>query len=133
SPMMCAKLLKAKQEGAGTGGCTAWLDRRFDSLKERFQRRLHGTRKYRPVTILVLAGVIAATGLLYPTSQRELAPEEDQGILFTLVKTPQYANLDYLEDATQQLYKAYSTVPEKEHVFTINGMGDVHQAFAGLL
>jgi multidrug efflux pump len=133
SPMMCSKLLKAQKAGERPGGLTGWLDRRFDSLKNRYQRRLHGTFKYRPVTLLVLLGVMAATGLLYMTSQRELAPEEDQGILFTLVKTPQYANLDYLEDATLQLYGAYSTVPEKEHVFTINGMGDVHQAFAGLL
>jgi len=85
------------------------------------------------VTLLVLAGVLAATGLMYMTTQKELAPEEDQGILFTLVKTPQYANLDYLENATQQLYQVYSSVPEKEHVFTINGLGDVHQAFAGIL
>ena len=56
--------------------------------------------------MLVLAGVIAGTGLMYMTTQRQLAPEEDQGILFTLVKTPQYANLDYLEDATDQLYGA---------------------------
>jgi multidrug efflux pump len=129
--MMCAKLLKSKH--AGGGWLTDWLDRRFEGLKQRYQRRLHSTLKYRPVTILVLAGVIAGTGLLYMTTQRELAPEEDQGILFTLVKTPQYANLDYLEDATQQLYNAYSSVPEKEHVFTINGMGDVHQGFSGIL
>ena len=133
SPMMCSKLLKAKREGEGGGGLTGWLDRRFEGLKRRYQRRLHGTLNYRPVTILVLAGVIAATGLMYMTTQRELAPEEDQGILFTLVKTPQYANLDYLEDATQQLYDAYSSVPEKEHVFTINGMGNVHQGFSGIL
>ena len=132
SPMMCSKLLKAKREGGG-GGLTGWLDRRFEGLKRRYQRRLHGTLNYRPVTILVLAGVVAATGLMYMTTQRELAPEEDQGILFTLVKTPQYANLDYLEDATQQLYDAYSSVPEKEHVFTINGMGNVHQGFSGIL
>jgi len=132
SPMMCSKLLKNKREGGG-GGLTAWLDRRFESLKQRYQRRLHRTLNYRPVTILVLAGVVAATGLMYMTTQRELAPEEDQGILFTLVKTPQYANLDYLEDATQQLYDAYSSVPEKEHVFTINGMGNVHQGFSGIL
>jgi multidrug efflux pump len=132
SPMMCSKLLKPKAAG-GPGGLTAWLDRRFDSLKGRYQRRLRSTLKFRPVVILVLLGVMAATGLLYVTTQRELAPEEDQGILFTLVKTPQYANLDYLEDATQQLYRAYSSVPEKEHVFTINGMGDVHQGFAGIL
>ncbi|MGV1013876.1 MAG: multidrug efflux RND transporter permease subunit [Methyloceanibacter sp.] len=132
SPMMCSKLLKMKQEG-GEGRLTAWLDRRFENLKQRYQRRLHGTLNYRPVTILVLAGVIAGTGLMYMTTQRELAPEEDQGILFTLVKTPQYANLDYLEDATQQLYQVFNTIPEKEHVFAINGMGNVHQGFIGIL
>ena len=132
SPMMCSKLLRAKKEG-GEGRLAAWLDRRFESLKQRYQRRLHGTLNYRPVTMLMLAGLIAGTGLMYMTTKRELAPEEDQGILFSIVKTPQYANLDYLEDATQQLYKVYSSVAEKEHVFTINGMPDVHQGFAGLL
>jgi hydrophobe/amphiphile efflux-1 (HAE1) family protein len=131
SPMMCSKLLRSEE--GGENRFTAWLDRRFDGLKSRYQRRLHGTLKYRPVTILVLAGVIVGTGLLYTTTQRELAPEEDQGILFTLVKTPQYGNLDYVEDATDQLYRVYSSVPEKEHVFTINGMPDVHQAFSGML
>jgi multidrug efflux pump len=132
SPMMCSRLLKA-HNGKGGGGFTGWLDRRFDTLKARYQRRLGRTLKYRPVTILVLIGVMAATGLMYMTTQKELAPEEDQGILFTLVKTPQYANLDYLENATNKLYQVYSTVPEKEHVFTINGFPDVHQAFAGIL
>jgi multidrug efflux pump len=76
---------------------------------------------------------MVATGIMYLTSQKELAPEEDQGILFNIVKTPQTANLDYLEQATAQLGKVFETVPEKEHVFTINGLGDVHQAFAGIL
>ena len=131
SPMMCSKLLRP--HAGKSGGLTGWLDRRFDSLKNRYQRRLHGTLNYRPVTIMVLLGLMAGSVLMYMTTQRELAPEEDQGILFTLVKTPQYANLDYLEDATLRLYRAYSTVPEKEHVFTINGMGNVHQGFAGIL
>ncbi|HYH71388.1 MAG TPA: efflux RND transporter permease subunit [Methyloceanibacter sp.] len=131
SPMMCSLLLKP--HAGQSGGLTGWLDRRFEGLKNRYQRRLHGTMNYRPVTILVLAGVIAGTGLMYMTTQRELAPEEDQGILFSIVKTPQYANLDYLEDATSQLNRAFSSVPEKEHVFAINGMGNVHQGFVGLL
>ena len=86
-----------------------------------------------PVTILVLVAVMAATAIMYMTSQSELAPEEDQGILFNIVKTPQPANLDYLEQATAQLGKVFETVPEKEHVFTINGLTDVHQAFSGIL
>jgi len=132
SPMMCSKLFKAESEH-DQGWFTRRLDRMFEGLKRRYQRRLGRTLNYRPVTLLVLAGVMAATGLLYMTTQRELAPEEDQGILFTLVKTPQYANLDYLEESTQQLNQIFSAVPEKEHVFAINGMGDVHQGFAGVL
>ncbi len=86
------------------------------------------------MTLLVLVGVIAATGLMYATAQKELAPEEDQGILFNLVKTPPATNLDYLEQVTDHLNKVFKTVPEKEHVFAINGMGgDVHQAFTGIL
>ncbi len=131
SPMMCSKLLRP--HSAKEGGLTGWLDRRFESLKDRYRRRLHRTLNYRPVTILVLAGLIAGSALMYLTTQRELAPEEDQGILFTLVKTPQYGNLDYIEDATTRLYNVYSSVAEKEHVFTINGFPDVHQAFSGLL
>ena len=52
------------------------------------------------MTLLVLVAVMAATGIVYMTTQSELAPEEDQGILFNIVKAPQTANLDCLEQAT---------------------------------
>jgi hydrophobe/amphiphile efflux-1 (HAE1) family protein len=131
SPMMCSKLLKHDTSG---GRFTRFLDRLFEGLKNRYQRRLHGSLEYRPVTLLVLAGVIAGTGLIYTTTQSELAPEEDQGILFNIVKTPQSGNIDYTEDVSAELYKVFSKVPEKAHVFAINGMGNnVHQAFAGML
>ena len=133
SPMMCSKLLPSESGQDKEGWLARRLDRLFEALKRRYQRRLHRTLNWRPVTLLVLAGIIAATGLMYTTTPRELAPEEDQGILFTLVKTPQYANLDYLEAATDQVYHVFNTVPEKEHVFAINGMGNVHQAFVGIL
>jgi multidrug efflux pump len=133
SPMMCSKLLKAENEHSRPGWLTRKLDALFEGLKNRYQRRLHRTLNFRPVTVLVLVGVVAATGLMYMTTQKALAPEEDQGILFSIVKTPQYANLDYLEAATGQLNEVFGTLPEKEHVFAINGMGDVHMGFAGVL
>ena len=132
SPMMASKLLKGGHSGGGR--FVRFLDRTFDRMRERYQRRLHRTLNYRPVTLLILAGVMAGTAIMYMTSQSELAPEEDQGILFNIVKTPQTANLDYLEQSTSELNKIFATVPEKEHVFIINGMGNnVHQAIAGIL
>jgi len=131
SPMMCSKLLSSE---VSSGRFVRFLDRTFDRLKHRYQRRLGRTLNYRPVTILVLVGVVIATGLMYVTAQQELAPEEDQGILFNLVKTPPATNIDYTEQVTDHLYQVFNKMPEKEHVFAINGMGgDVHQAFAGIL
>jgi hydrophobe/amphiphile efflux-1 (HAE1) family protein len=131
SPMMCSKLLSAE---LSSGRFVKFLDRSFERLKHRYQRRLNRTLNYRPVTVLVLVGVIVATGLMYATAQQELAPEEDQGIIFNMVKTPPSANIDYLEQVTDHLYQVFKTVPEKEHVFAISGMGgDVHTAFSGIL
>src|SRR5690606_38927037 len=130
SPMMCSKLLKPTSE---QGRFVRFLDRLFDRLKDRFQHRLHRTLEFRAMTVLILVAVMAMTALLYVTTPQELAPEEDQGIVFTVVKTPQYANLDYMEQATGYLYRVFESVPEQAHVFTINGSGGVHQAFAGML
>ena len=131
SPMMCSKLLTSE---VSAGRLVRFLDRMFEGLKNRYQRRLTRSLNYRPVTVLVLIGVIGMTGFMYVTAQKELAPEEDQGILFNLVKTPPAGNIDYIEQVTGHLYDVFKTVPEKEHVFAINGMsGDVHQGFAGIL
>jgi len=131
SPMMASKLLRPRHS---TTGFNRFLDRTFDRLRGRYERRLNRTLNHRPVTLLILAGVVAATGIMYVTTQKELAPEEDQGILFNIIKTPQAANLDYLEQATTELGKVFETVPEKDHVFIINGMGNnVHQAIGGIL
>jgi multidrug efflux pump len=131
TPMMCSVLLRPPVEGHG--GLAARLDRIFEALRRRYENRLHKTLNFRAMTMLVLVGVLALTGIMYASTPKELAPEEDQGILFLLVKTPQYANLDYLEQTTDNLYKILDDIPEKSHVFTINGSGGVHQAFVGLL
>ena len=104
SPMMCSKLLSSELH---TGRFVKFLDRTFERLKHRYQRRLGRTLNYRPVTLLVLVGVIATTVLMYATAQKELAPEEDQGILFNLIKTPPAANIDYLEQVNDHLYDVF--------------------------
>jgi hydrophobe/amphiphile efflux-1 (HAE1) family protein len=131
SPMMCSKLLKPPaHEGAGF---TGFLDRMFDRLRQRYERRLHRTLNFRALTVLVLTGVLALTAIMYMTTPRELAPEEDQGVLFSMVKTPQYGNLNYVEEATNKLYEQTKQLAEASHLFVINGYPGIHQAFAGVL
>jgi multidrug efflux pump len=131
SPMMCSLLLKPPAPDAR--GFPALLDRIFDALRRAYQSRLHKTLNFRALTVLILCGVLGLTALLFITTPTELAPEEDQGVIFALVKSPQYANLDYLEKATAQVQTSSDKIPEKEHTFLINGSGGVHQGFGGLL
>lgn len=130
SPMMCSKLLKSEKAEAGLA---QFLDRQFDRLKRFYERVLTRTLNFRALTVVVLIGVVALTAILYLSTPQELAPEEDQGILFTVIKTPQYANLDYLEHTTRRLYEVFTTIPEEQHVFTINGSAGVNEGFAGIL
>ena len=132
SPMMCSKLLKA-HSAQGQGRFAAFLDRMFEGLRKRYERRLHRSLEFRSLSVLILVGVLAITAIMYQSTPRELAPEEDQGFIISIVKTPQYANLDYLENMTGKLQAEIATIPEAGHVFAINGSGGVRQAFAGLI
>ncbi len=132
TPMMCSVLLKPHPPGGATG-FVAFLDRLFERLRIRYERRLHKTLNFRAMTILILTGVLALTGIMYMSTPKELAPEEDQGFLLHLVKTPQYANLDYLEATTNKLAAELETLPEKDHAFAINGLGGARNAFVGMI
>ena len=130
SPMMCSKLLR---HDMGEHSFGRFVDRTFERLRNAYQRRLHSTLNFRALTLLILAGVLALAGVMYASTPRELAPEEDQGILLSLIKTPQVGNLDYTEKATQQLYGQARSVPELLHTFVINGFPSVRAGFAGLI
>ena len=102
SPMMCSKLLSREKS---EGWFARTLDRAFLSLRRAYKRRLHSSLNFRALTILILVGVLALTAVMYASTPRELAPEEDQGILLSLVKAPQVGNLDYTEQATTRLVR----------------------------
>jgi len=70
---------------------------------------------------------------MYASTPRELAPEEDPGLLPSLNKAPQVGNLDYTEQATERVNTEVREVPEVSHVFMINGFPNVRAAFAGFL
>ncbi|MGB8277337.1 MAG: multidrug efflux RND transporter permease subunit [Methylovirgula sp.] len=131
SPMMCSRLLKPPQQHGG--GFAAFLDRMFDGLRRLYMRRLHKTLNFRAVTVLILVGVLALTAVMFLSTPKELAPEEDQGAIFALIKAPQYSNLDYMEQMTGKFTQAADTIAEKDHVFVINGYNGVHQGLAGLI
>ena len=60
-------------------------------------------------------------------------PGGGSGLSDHVIKAPQLANRDYVEQATQRLYSEARTAPELAHVFLVNGYPNVRSGFVGLL
>ncbi|MCG5238265.1 multidrug efflux RND transporter permease subunit [Azospirillum doebereinerae] len=130
SPMMCSVILK----GTGSQGrFAAFLDRQFDRLAGWYIRRLTGMLDYRAATLLFAFGILLSVGYLFANTMSELAPEEDQGILFGISKGPQSANLDYIDSFGKQIDETFKSFPETDTRFVLTGMPTLNQGFAGMI
>ncbi len=130
SPMMCSRLLRHEENPTGLAHR---LDLIFDRLKLRYQRALHGTLNTRPVVLVFAVLVLGLIPVLLKFTESELAPEEDQGIIFMMASAPQTANLDYLNAYTDQFLEIFQAFPEYYSWFQINGFNGVQSGIGGFL
>ncbi|MCY1342642.1 Efflux pump membrane transporter BepE [compost metagenome] len=130
SPMMCSKLLRHDENPTGLAHR---LDMIFERLKQRYQRALHGTLNTRPVVVVFAVIVLCLIPVLLKFTKSELAPDEDQGIVFIMSKAPQPTNLDYLNAYTQQFVEIFKAFPEYFSSFQINGFDGVQSGIGGFL
>ena len=66
--------------------------------------------------------------------ESELAPEEDQGVIFTFSKAPDHASLDYLNKYTAPYIDIFRQFEDEyESSFMANGFGGPTLSFAGML
>ena len=116
SPMMGAKLLRAGDTERGFAG---WINRRFDSVRRLYGRALASTLRYRPVVLVLWAIVAALTVPFYLFSQRELAPAEDQGVVFSILQAAPNATIDQTKLFATEVHDVYRSFPETESIFQI--------------
>ena len=116
SPMMGSKLLRAGDTERGFAG---WVNRRFEGVRRRYSRTLAGTLRYRPVVLALWAIVAALTVPFYMFSQRELAPAEDQGIIFGIVQASANSTIDQTKLFTKEIHDVYRSFPESESIFQL--------------
>ncbi|MCK5858866.1 efflux RND transporter permease subunit [Abyssibacter sp.] len=122
SPMMCAKLLKANN-GNDQSGFAGFLDRQFTKLENGYERRLHGALNTVPV-ILVFGGVVLISCyFLFVSANSELAPEEDQGIVFMLSTGAPNSTIDQTTMWTEYMAGKIRENESVENIFQINGVG----------
>jgi multidrug efflux pump len=120
SPMLGSKLLRAGDTEKGFAGM---INRHFESFKNFYLRLLSGTLQYRPVVFVLWAVVAALMVPFYMFSQRELAPSEDQGVVFGVIQSSANSTLDQTNLFTQEVYDVYHSFPESQSIFQITNPG----------
>lgn len=133
SPMLSSKVLKPTKEY----GFEHFIEHRFSELRGFYDRILHGSLNFVPVTMLFAIVVFGSIYFLFSTSKSELAPQEDQGIIFNAGTGGPTITPDRLVDYGQQILKIFDKCPQKKSTFMMTGVSvgsgsDTNSLVAGM-
>ena len=117
SPMMSSKMLR---EGDAERGFAGWINRQFDRLRNSYVRVLGVAvaNRWPVIAFCSVIGLLWAPFLMF--SKSELAPTEDQGFIFGIVKAPGNATLDQVTLFSDEINKAFKSAPEVANTFQIS-------------
>jgi multidrug efflux pump len=127
SPMMSRYLLTP---GMGERGLAGKISRDFLRLRALYGRLLDATLDARPAVYTVWVVVSLLTIPMYLMSPRELAPTEDEGVIFGIIDASADATVDQTSRFTAAVNQAYLSVPETEFTFQITRP---NSGFAGMV
>lgn len=130
SPMMSSKVLRHAEEKDGHRTFAMRVDGVLDALRRGYRRALTGSLNDRPTTIIFALLVLAAIPFLFHFVDSELAPEEDQGALLSIVQGPATGNIDYLSTYSGQFGDQVLKIPEVKSFFALNGVPAGNNAFS---
>ncbi len=116
SPMMSSRLLIP---GIEEHGFAAKIAHGFQSLRTRYSRWLDVTLDSRPAVYLVWIVISALTIPMFNMSAKELAPSEDQGVIFGIVEASANSTLDQTSHFAAAANEIFLAVPETDFTFQL--------------
>lgn len=113
SPMLGSRWLKSHKK------VKAPLGPVFDRFQNYYSRTLTGSLQNRPAVYLFWIVIAILACVMYVMSPTELAPEEDQGIIFGITEAPANSTIDQSVFYVNQANDAYQTVEENDFTFLL--------------
>ena len=117
SPMMAGRLLKSAADEEK--GFTGWVNHRFDALRNSYGRVLDSTLAHRPAVYMVWLVITALTPLMFMFSPAELAPAEDQGVIFGILTSAANATSDQKAISGKAAEEAFLSTKEVNFSFQL--------------
>mgnify|MGYP001557378255 CR=1 FL=1 len=128
SPMMSAYLLKDHEHEEE--GLSGRINHIFDGIRTRYEKIVGASLGWVPVTI---TAAFLLTLLIVPFvmfAQQELAPKEDQGVVFSILQAAPTSTIDQNQIYAEQVQKMFTSVPEYENSFQLTTPAG---GFAGII
>jgi multidrug efflux pump len=116
SPMMSSRLLKP---GMSERGLAGKISHYFDRFRAFYGRLLDGTLSNRPAVYMVWILVSLLAIPMFIMSPRELAPTEDQGVIFGILDASADATLDQTSVFAEAVNRTYFSFPETQFTFQL--------------
>ncbi|MCL4526243.1 MAG: efflux RND transporter permease subunit [Gammaproteobacteria bacterium] len=133
SPMLSSKILKA----SSAHGFAHFIDTRYEELRRLYDRLLGGSLNFVPVTLLFAAVIFVSIYFLFTTSRQELAPQEDQGIIFNMGTGAPNITPELLRKYGMKIVHELDRYPETKASFMVTGIsvgsgGGTNSLIAGM-
>jgi multidrug efflux pump len=116
SPMMASRMLKP---GLSERGLSGKIARGFERLRAFYGRLLDVTLNARPAVYTVWITLSLLTVPMFILSAKELAPTEDQGVIFGVIDASADATLDQTRFYAEAVNRAFFSVPETQFTFQL--------------
>jgi multidrug efflux pump len=116
SPMMSSKMLKP---GMSERGFSGKITRDFKRFREFYGRLLDATLNSRPAVYMVWIIVSLLTIPMFTMSAKELAPTEDQGVIFGIIESAANSTLDQNSRYAAAVNRVFLGEPESNFTFQI--------------
>ena len=127
SPVMSAKMLKPGLEERGLAGRVA---RSFKRVRTGYGRWLDRALDSRPAVYVAWICLSLLTIPMYIMSPKELAPLEDQGVIFGILDASADSTIDQTSFYAAAVNRAYFSVPETKFTFQLT---NPNSGFSGLV
>jgi len=120
SPMLCARIFKAGEPGR----FERFVERAFSKLADAYKVFLHRCLDFTSVIAAFGLAVTVSIYFMFVMTQSELAPVEDQSIIYVMARGPQTATVDYDEVHARRMIELFETIPEYQESFLMLGFNN---------
>ncbi|MBP2849189.1 efflux RND transporter permease subunit [Dickeya oryzae] len=125
TPALCATILKPVPNHGEKKGFFGWFNRLFDKSTHHYTSSVANILRSTGRYVVVYLLVVASLGFAFTQIPSSFLPQEDQGVLLTMVQLPVGATQESTQKVLDQVsdYYLHNEKDNVKSVFTVNGFG----------